>query len=91
MRRTKGTADARRDKDVYLYNLAQAQFFLDHSLRPVAIGRGSGGMVFLKFKRDAATEEVFQNWNDYVERIREKENLKGDGDDDKKKTKVTKQ
>ena len=76
MRRTEGTVDAKRDNDIYLYNLAQAQFFLDHGICPVAIGRGNSGMIFLKFKRDAATEEVFQNWNDYVQKIREKEKIK---------------
>ena len=61
-----------RNPYVFVYNLGQAQFFLDHGLCPVAVGKGSYGDVFLKFKRDEATEEVFQLWQEQMGRIQQK-------------------
>lgn len=58
--------------DVYVYNLVQAQFFLDCGLRPVAVGRGKHGDVFLRFKRDEATEEAFQRWRNFAREMKRK-------------------
>jgi len=70
-------------RDVYVYNLVQAQFFLDCGLRPVAVGRGKHGDVFLRFKRDEATEEAFQRWRNFAREMKTK--TEGVMDDDKEK------
>ncbi len=56
---------------VFVYNLGQAQFSLDHGLRPVAVGKGNYGDVFLKFERDEATEEVFKLWQEHFGKVKE--------------------
>ncbi len=66
--RTRTNGQHERGRYVFVYNMGQAQFFLDHGLRPVAIGRGTRGDVFLKFERNEATEAVFENWLRLVER-----------------------
>lgn len=72
--------------DVYVYNLVQAQFFLDCGLRPVAIGRGKHGDVFLRFKRNEATEEAFQRWRNFAREMKTKIiQIEGAMDDDKEK------
>ena len=76
MRRTRPPAAAIKNQnrgDAYVYNLVQAQFFLDCGLHPVAVGKGKYGDVFLRFKRDEATEEAFQHWVDYAQRMKTKQ------------------
>ena len=72
--------------DVYVYNLVQAQYFLDCGLRPVAVGRGKYGDVFLRFKRDEATEEAFKRWRNFAGEMKRKiMQIEGAMDDDKEK------
>ncbi len=75
MRRTRPPAKSEVSKnqnrgDVFIYNLVQAQFFLDCKLCPVAVGRGKHGDVFLRFRRDSATEKAFQRWNEYAQQMK---------------------
>jgi len=50
-------------KDFYIYNITQAQFFLDNGLCPVRVGRGNRhGDYFLQFVRDEKAEKVFDAW-----------------------------
>lgn len=69
MRRTT-QAGGKPRKDIFLYNMSQAQFFLDHGLCPIGISRGNQGDVYVKFEHTEAAEEVWQKWNAHVERMK---------------------
>ena len=46
----------------YIYNIKQAQFFLQNGLMPVDVGMGVEKDVFIKFVRDEQAENVFNQW-----------------------------
>jgi len=48
-------------RDFYIYNPAQANFFLQKGLVPVEIGKLKGS-VYIKFLRNVKSEEVFGEW-----------------------------
>lgn len=69
---TMGKTLKRKQRDVFVYNLMQAQFFLDCGLCPIAVGKGRYGGVFLRFERNEPTERVFQRWNKYAGQMKNK-------------------
>jgi len=46
----------------YIYNLVQANFFLMNGLTAMEVGKGNRGDVYVKFARNAKSEEVFDRW-----------------------------
>jgi hypothetical protein len=46
----------------YIYNLAQAKFFIDSGLKVEEIGVGSKGDVFHRFVRNQEADIVFEKW-----------------------------
>lgn len=49
-------------KYFYIYNVKQAQFFLQNGLMPVDVGIGTEKDVFVKFDRDEQAESIFSQW-----------------------------
>lgn len=46
----------------YIYNLAQANYFISNGLIPLMVGKSQSGMVFIKFIRDKTAEDIFTKW-----------------------------
>lgn len=46
----------------YIYNFAQAKFFIDNGLSVVDIGKGNKGDIFHKFIRSKESEDIFMKW-----------------------------
>lgn len=51
-----------RSKDFYIYNLEQANFFLQKGLVPIEVGLGTMKTMFVRFRRDDEAERVFTQW-----------------------------
>ena len=51
-------------KDFYLYNYLQSDFFLQHGLSPIQIGKGNKDDIFVRFIRDDKSELVFNEWKE---------------------------
>lgn len=56
--------------DFYIYNIIQAQFFLDCGLCPIGVGRGKKGDFYLKFIRNPKSEEIFSSWVNYINKTK---------------------
>lgn len=50
------------NKFFYIYNPHQANFFIMNGLEVLEIGKGNKGDVYVKFLRNAKSEEVFDRW-----------------------------
>lgn len=53
----------------YIYNLAQANYFISKGLVPLLVGKSSSGNVYIKFVRNEKAEMVFTKWCDGKENI----------------------
>lgn len=49
-------------KYFYIYNFAQAKFFITNGLNVLKVGVGKQGDVYHKFLRDEKANEVFDRW-----------------------------
>lgn len=55
--------------DFYIYNMTQAQYFLDYGLCPVEVGKGRKGDMYLRFTRDSKSNKVFDLWCRRIDEI----------------------
>jgi len=46
----------------YIYNLVQANFYISNGIKPLEVGKGNRGDIYLKFPRNEKSEEVFSRW-----------------------------
>lgn len=68
--RKKTPSEQENKRDIYLYNISQAQFFLEHGLCPKGVSKGQKGDVYLKFEHTEAAEAVWQLWNAHVQKMK---------------------
>ena len=54
-------------KFFYIYNMRQAQFFINNGLPLLEIGRGYKGDIYHKFLRDERAERVFEMWKNHAD------------------------
>lgn len=57
-------------KDLYIYDLNQATFYIQHGLTPVAIAKGKYGDVYVRFKHTDELDQVWQKWGEHIARVR---------------------
>lgn len=46
----------------YVYNILQADFYIQNGIKPCGCGVGQYGDVFIKFKDSKELQEVFSSW-----------------------------
>ena len=51
-------------KDFFIYNYLQADFFLQHELKPIQIGKGNKDDIFVRYARNDKSEKVFDEWKE---------------------------
>lgn len=49
-------------KFFYIYNLEQANFFINNNIPIIKVGKGKDGDFYVKFPRNNHSEEVFTLW-----------------------------
>ena len=50
------------NKYFYIYNPTQANFFVLNGVPVLEVGKGNQGTIYIKFPRNAQSEEVFGRW-----------------------------
>lgn len=48
----------------YIYNMKQANFYIQQGLIPMEVGTGEKQDVYIKFKDSERLQEVFKKWMD---------------------------
>jgi hypothetical protein len=46
----------------YIYNVKQANYFVQNNIKPLEVGKGKSKAVYLKFLRDEQASKIFDAW-----------------------------